>query len=29
MKQFKAAWERFADDEANVVEFLDAKRKKR
>ena len=22
--QFKAAWERFADDEANPAEFLDA-----
>jgi len=29
MKQFKAAWERFAADEANVVEFLNAKRKRR
>jgi hypothetical protein len=26
MRQFKAAWERFAADEANLVEFLDAKR---
>ena len=26
MKQFKAAWERFAGDEANLVEFLNAKR---
>jgi hypothetical protein len=26
MKQFKAAWERFAADEANLVEFLNAKR---
>jgi hypothetical protein len=29
MKQFKAAWERFAADEANLVEFLNAKRKRR
>jgi hypothetical protein len=27
--QFKAAWKRFAADEANVVEFLNAKRKRR
>ena len=27
MKQFKAAWERFAADEANLTEFLNAKRK--
>ena len=26
MQQFKAAWERFAADEANLVEFLNAKR---
>jgi hypothetical protein len=24
MKQFKAAWERFAGDEANLTEFLQA-----
>jgi len=29
MKQFKAAWGRFAGDEANLVEFLNAKRKRR
>jgi hypothetical protein len=29
MKQFKAAWERFAADEANLIEFLNAKRKRR
>jgi hypothetical protein len=29
MKQFKAAWERFAADEANLVELLKAKRKLR
>ena len=29
MRQFKAAWERFAADEANLVEFLNAKRKRR
>ena len=28
MRQFKAAWERFADDEANLVEFLNAKRRR-
>ena len=28
MRQFKAAWERFARDEANLVEFLNAKRKR-
>ena len=27
MPQFKAAWDRFADDEANLVEFMNAKRK--
>jgi hypothetical protein len=27
MRQFKAAWERFAADEANLVEFLNAKRR--
>jgi len=27
MKQFKVAWERFADDEANLTKFLKAKRK--
>ena len=26
MRQFKAAWERFADDEAHLTEFLNAKR---
>jgi len=25
MKQFKAAWDRFADDETNLVEFMNAK----
>jgi hypothetical protein len=29
MRQFKVAWERFAADEANLVEFLNAKRKRR
>ena len=29
MKQFKAAWERFAADEANLIEFLNAKRRRR
>jgi hypothetical protein len=29
MRQFKAAWKRFAGDEANLVEFLNAKRKRR
>ena len=29
MRQFKAAWERFAADEANLTEFLNAKRKRR
>jgi len=29
MRQFKTAWERFAGDEANLVEFLKAKRKRR
>ena len=28
MNQFKAAWERFAADEANLTEFLDMKRKR-
>ena len=28
-RQFKAAWERFATDEANLTEFLNAKRKRR
>jgi hypothetical protein len=28
MMQFKEAWERFADDEANPVEFLNVKRKR-
>jgi hypothetical protein len=26
MRQFKAAWDRFAGDEANLTEFLNAKR---
>jgi len=26
MGQFRAAWDRFADDEANLTEFLNAKR---
>ena len=29
MKQFKAAWERFAADEDNLTEFLNMKRKRR
>jgi hypothetical protein len=29
MKQFEAAWERFAKDEANLTEFLNAKRRRR
>jgi hypothetical protein len=29
MKQFKAAWERFAADESDLTEFLNAKRKRR
>ena len=29
MRHFRAAWERFADDEANLVEFLNAKRQLR
>src|SRR5215472_18597902 len=29
MRQFKAAWERFAADEANLTEFLNAKRTRR
>jgi hypothetical protein len=29
MKQFKAAWERFAADEANLIEFLNTKRGRR
>jgi hypothetical protein len=29
MKQFKAAWERFAADEASLTEFLNAKCKRR
>jgi hypothetical protein len=29
MRQFKAAWERFAGDEANLVAFLNAKRRRR
>ena len=28
-RQFKAAWERFAADEANLTGFLNAKRKRR
>jgi hypothetical protein len=28
MRQFKAAWEQFAADEANMVAFLNAKRKR-
>jgi len=28
MRQFKAAWERFAADEANLTEFLNAKRRR-
>ena len=28
-RKFKAAWERFAADEANLTEFLNAKRKRR
>jgi hypothetical protein len=29
VRQFRAAWERFADDEANLIEFLNMKRKRR
>jgi hypothetical protein len=29
MRQFKAAWERFAADEANLTEFLKMKRRRR
>ena len=29
MRQSKAAWARFAADEANLIEFLNAKRKRR
>ena len=29
MRQFKAAWDRFAADEANLTEFLNAKRRRR
>jgi len=29
MNQFKAAWKRFAADEANLVEFPNAKRRRR
>jgi len=29
MKQFKAAWEQFAADEANLAEFLNAKHRRR
>jgi hypothetical protein len=29
MGQFRAAWDRFADDEANLTEFLNAKRGRR
>jgi hypothetical protein len=28
VRQFRAAWERFADDEANLIEFLNMKRKR-
>jgi hypothetical protein len=28
-RQFKAAWKRFAADETNLTEFLNAKRKRR
>jgi len=28
MRQFKAAWERFAADEAKLTEFLNAKRQR-
>ena len=27
-RQFRAAWERFASDKANLTEFLNAKRKR-
>jgi len=29
LRQLKAAWERFAADEANLTEFLNAKGKRR
>jgi hypothetical protein len=29
MRQFKATWERFAADEANLTEFMNMKRKRR
>jgi hypothetical protein len=29
MRKFKEAWARFADDEANVTEFMAAKRRRR
>jgi hypothetical protein len=29
MRQFRAAWDRFAADEANLIEFLNAKRRRR
>ena len=29
MRQFKADWEQFAADEANLTKFLNAKRKRR
>jgi hypothetical protein len=29
MRQFNAAWQRFAADEPNLVEFMNAKRKRR
>jgi len=29
MRQFKGAWERFAGDEANLVEFMNAKCERR
>src|SRR5215831_14927497 len=29
MRRFRAAWDRFAADEANLIEFLNAKRRRR
>lgn len=29
MRQFKAAWNRFAADEANLIAFMNAKRRRR
>jgi hypothetical protein len=29
LRQFRAAWDRFAADEANLTEFLNAKRRRR